>query len=429
MRRAAALAFAAAMAWGTAGAQELAGHGGPVRALAVLPGDGLASAGFDQSVIQWDAAAGRARRVVRWHRGAVNALAALPGGRLASGGEDGRIAVWAPAGSGADAGAGPARVLEGHGAPVAALAAGPDGALASAGWDGTVRVWADDGSARVLEGHKGPVNGLARTAAGWVSAGYDGTVRLWDDAGTGPARVLAAFGFPQNAVLALPDGTVASAGVDGVVRLIDPDGAMREVAAGNRPVLALSASPDGAVLASATLGGSVGLWSVAEARLLRTLEGPGLPVWSVAFAADGRTLWTGGQDRLVRRWDAATGAPLGPLAAGVDATAAASNSADPHGAQVFRACAACHALTGDGGGNMAGPSLHGVFGRRMGSLPGYRYSERLARGDIVWTRETVADLFARGPDVVVPGTTMPVQRVEETGDLAALMRFLDQTTR
>ena len=74
---------------------------------------------------------------------------------------------------------------------------------------------------------------------------------------------------------------------------------------------------------------------------------------------------------------------------------------------------------------MAGPHLHGLFGRRMGSLPGYRYSERLARGDLVWTRDTVADLFTRGPDVAVPGTTMPVQRVEEAGDLEALLRFLE----
>jgi cytochrome c len=409
-----------------AGAQDLAGHGGPVRALAVLPEGGLASAGFDHSVILWDAAAGRARHVSRWHGGAVNALATLPGGGIASAGEDGRVAVWPPGGGSPE----PARVLEGHTAPVAALAAGPNGALASAGWDGTVRMWAEDGSARAFEGHSGPVNGLAWAAAGGlVSVGYDGTVRLWDPA-MGTGRVLAEFGLPQNAALALPDGTVASAGVDGTVRLVAPDGAVRELAAGNRPVVALAASPDGAVLATASLGGSVGLWSVPEARLLRSLEGPGLPVWSVAFAADGQTLWTGGQDRVVRRWDAATGAPLGPLAAAADAAGGpAAEGADPHGARVFRACAACHALTPEGGANMAGPSLHGLFGRRMGSLPGYRYSERLSRGDIVWTRETVADLFARGPDVVVPGTTMPVQRVEEAGDLAALVRFLEQTTR
>jgi cytochrome c len=402
-------------------AQDLAGHGGPVRALAALPGGGLASAGFDHSVILWDAAAGRARHVTRWHGGAVNALAALPDGGVLSGGEDGRVAVWPPGGA-----AEPSRVLEGHGAPVAAVAAGPGGALASAGWDGTVRVWAEDGSARVFEGHAGPVNGLAWAATGWVSAGYDGTVRLWDAASGG--RVLAAFGLPQNAALALPDGTVASAGVDGAVRLVAPDGSVRELAAGNRPVVALAAPPDGAVLAAASLGGSVGLWSVAEGRLLRTLDGPGLPVWSVAFAPDGRTVWTGGQDRLVRRWDAGTGAPLGPLAPGAEQAAAAPGG-DAYGARVFRACAACHALAPEGGANMAGPSLHGLFGRRMGSLPGYRYSERLARGDIVWTRETVADLFGRGPDVVVPGTTMPVQRVEEPGDLAALLRFLEEATR
>ncbi|MBX9699988.1 MAG: hypothetical protein K2X74_11165, partial [Acetobacteraceae bacterium] len=93
------------------------------------------------------------------------------------------------------------------------------------------------------------------------------------------------------------------------------------------------------------------------------------------------------------------------------------------------ACAACHALTAAPGPPMAGPHLHGVFGRRMGSVAGYAYSERLARGDITWTPETVADLFTRGPDVVVPGTKMPVQTVGEAGELAALMRFLEVATR
>ena len=78
---------------------------------------------------------------------------------------------------------------------------------------------------------------------------------------------------------------------------------------------------------------------------------------------------------------------------------------------------------------MAGPTLHGLFGRRMGSVAGYAYSERLARGDITWTPETVADLFTRGPDVVTPGTKMPVQTVGNAEDLAALLRFLEAATR
>jgi cytochrome c len=401
-------------------AQEAA-HGGPVRALAVS-GGALASAGFDQSMIVWDPESGRARAVVRWHAGAVNALAPLPGGGFASAGEDGRIALWP-----ARPGLAPARVLEGHTEPVASLALSPDGGhLASAAWDGTARVWTlATGAARVLEGHRGNVNAVAFRPDGTpATAGFDGTVRLWP-AGEG-GLVLAEFGFPQNTLAALPDGTLAVGGVDGMLRLVAPDGAVREVRAGARPIVALAAAPGGALLAAASLGGSVTLWEPAALRLRHTLEGPGLPVWSAIFAADGRSLWTGGTDRRVRRWDVATGRPIGPL--GAEAEQAIPEGADPHGARVWRACAACHALTPEGG-NMAGPHLHQLFGRRMGSVAGYEYSERLARGDIVWTRETVADLFTRGPDIVTPGTKMPVQRVDNDQDLRALLDFLEVVTR
>jgi cytochrome c len=401
-------------------AQE-AVHGGPVRALAAS-GAALASAGFDQSMIVWDPEAGRARAVVRWHAGAVNALSPLPGGGFASAGEDGRIALW-PARPTAQ----PARVLEGHTEPVAALALSPDGRrLASAAWDGTARVWdLSTGAARVLEGHRGNVNAVAFRPDGTLAtAGFDGTVRLWPDGEAG--LVLAEFGFPQNTLAALPDGTLAVGGVDGMLRLVAPDGGVREVQAGARPIVALAAPPDGGLLAAASLGGSVTLWEPASLRLRHTLEGPGLPVWSAVFAPDGRSLWTGGTDRRVRRWDAATGRPIGPL--GADSDQAIPEGANPHGARVFRACAACHSLTAEGG-NMAGPHLHNLFGRRMGSVPGYEYSDRLSQGDIVWTRDSVADLFTRGPDIVTPGTKMPIQRVGNEADLRALLDFLEVVTK
>jgi len=397
-------------------------HGGPVRALAVLAGGGLASAGFDQSIILWDTDRARARAVIRWHAGAVNALAALPDGRLASAGEDGRIALW-PAGA---PGAQPERILQGHEAPIAALAASADGRLASAAWDGTARLWnLASGEAEVLRGHQGNVNGVAFLPDGALaSAGFDGTLRLWP-AGE-PGRVLAEFATPLNTLAALPDGGLVAGGVDGAVHLLAPGGAGRTLSAGSRPILALAVAPDGQTLAAASLGGSVSLWSLPQGRLRHTLEGPGLPVWSTIFAADGRTLWTGGADRMVRRWDAASGRAIGPVVPASEATL--PSGLDPHGARVWRACAACHALTAEGG-NMAGPHLHGLFGRRMGSVPGYAYSDRLARGDITWTPETVADLFLRGPDVVTPGTKMPIQTVGNAEDLAALIRFLAAATR
>jgi cytochrome c len=404
------------------GQDAAAVHGGPVRALATLPQGGLASAGFDQAVILWDHGTGRARAVLRWHGGAVNALAVLRDGRLASAGEDARIALWNPAAPGAS----PLAVREGHAGPVAALAASSDGRLASAGWDGTVRLWPpEDAPARILRGHQGPVTGIGFLADGALaSAGFDGTVLLWTAAET--PRVLGRFGVPQNALIPLPQGGIALGGADGVVRLIAADGGVQELTAGTRPIVALAVPREGGMLAAASLGGHVALWDLPAGRLRHVLDGPGLPVWSAAFDADGRTLWTGGADRQVRRWDAEAGRPLGPLATAAEA--ALPEGADPHGARVWRACAACHALT-EAAGPMAGPHLHGLFGRRMGSVAGYAYSERLARGDIVWTPETVADLFTRGPDVVTPGTRMPIQTVGNAEDLAALLRFLHAATR
>jgi cytochrome c len=159
----------------------------------------------------------------------------------------------------------------------------------------------------------------------------------------------------------------------------------------------------------------------------RTLVGPGLPVWSAAFLPDNRTLLTGGTDRMIRRWDTMTGEPIGGVAVGgADDTLAAF--AGDHGAEVFRACVACHTLRADATGR-AGPTLAGIFGRRIASLPGYRYSEALKKLDIVWTPETVAKLFEVGPATYTPGTKMPEQTIGSPEDRQALVKFLEKATK
>src|SRR5262249_27683942 len=146
----------------------------------------------------------------------------------------------------------------------------------------------------------------------------------------------------------------------------------------------------------------------------RTLVGPGLPVWSAAFLPDDRTLLTGGTDRMIRRWDAITGEPIGGVAVGgVDDTLA--DYAGDHGAEGFRARVARHTLRADAT-SRAGPTLAGIFGRKIASLPGYRYSEALKKLDIVWTPETVAKLFEVGPATYTPGTKMPEQTIGSPED-------------
>jgi cytochrome c len=361
---------------------------------------------------------------MRFHDGSVNAVAILPDERIATAGQDGRVAVWTP---GADQ---PATVLTGHAAPVAALAASPDGRwLASASWDHTVRLWGlAGGSPRVLAGHEQNVNGVAfpPDSRAVVSAGYDQTLRVWPLDGAAPT--VAALPAPLNAVAVAPDGEIITGAADGKVYLLSPAGALHgEVAAADTPIIALALTRDGAFAAAASIRGSVAIIDRRSRTVVRTLVGPGLPVWSAAFLPDNRTLLTGGTDRMIRRWDIMTGEPIGGIAVG-DEEDPLARYAGEHGAEVFRACVACHTLRADAT-KRAGPTLAGVFGRRIATLPGYRYSEALKKLDIVWTPETVSKLFELGPAIFTPGTKMPEQTIGSPEDRAALVKFLEKATK
>src|SRR5438132_4095894 len=405
---------------------QLRGHGGPVRALAISPdGTQAVSGSFDTSAIRWSLPKNAAEQVLRFHDGAVNAVAFLTDGRIATSGEDSRIAIWTP---GAPQ---PSMVFVGHTAPVVALSVSPDGTtLASASWDHTARLWPLAGGApRVIEGHAQNVNGVAFAPDGraLVTAGYDATLRISPLLGGG-ASVITMLPTPLNSVAVAPDGEIVTAGADGKVYLLSAAGELKgEVEAAPTPVIALAISPDGKRIAAAGIRGSVAIIDRAARTLERTLVGPGLPVWSVVFFPDGRTLLTGGTDRMIRRWDAVTGEPLGTVVMGAPEDPLAAFAGDP-GAEVFRACVACHTLKADDGVR-AGPTLAGIFGRRIASLPGYNFSEALKKFNIVWTPETVAKLFGIGPMAYTPGTKMPEQRIGSDEDRAALVKFLEKATK
>ena len=405
---------------------QLRGHGGPVRALAISPDGATAISGsFDSTAIRWSLTSNAAEQVLRFHADAVNAVVLLRDGRAATAGADGRIAVWTAGNVRPDA------VLEGHTGPIAALAVSPDGAtLASVSWDQTVRLWPLGGGApRVLEGHSQNVNGVAFAPDGstLVSVSYDQSVRIWPLAGTSPPSVIA-IPSPLNAVAIGRDGEIAAGGADGRLYFLRSDGTRAgEVEAGPRPVISMAISPDGAWVAAAGIGGAVAVIDRKARNLARTLVGPGLPVWSVAFLPDSRTLLTGGADNVIRRWNAVTGEPVDPLLFEHTTDPLAAYAGD-RGADIFRACVACHTLGADQA-NRAGPTLAGLFGRRIATLPGYDFSDALKRLDIVWTPETVSKLFEIGPTAYTPGTKMPEQRIGSEQDRAALVQFLERATK
>jgi cytochrome c len=404
---------------------QLRGHGGPVRALAISrDGKTAISGSFDTSAIRWSLQNNSADQVLRFHDGAVNAVSIASDGRIATGGADARIAVWQPGEQH------PQIVFEGHTAPVVGLAFSPDGTMiASASWDRTARLWSlVGGSGRVLEGHEQNVNAVEFMPDGrsLVTAGYDATVRIWS---LFPASlpIVTALPAPLNAAAVTRDGEIITAGADGNVYFLSTTGALRgSVRSSESPVVALAVSPDGTKVAAASVGGSVAIIERVSRKLVRTLLGPGAPVWSIAFFPDNRTLLIGGADPALRRWDTVTGDPIDAVK-GRPEDPLSAFAGDP-GAEVFRACVACHTLRPTEH-NRAGPTLAGLFGRRIATLPGYNFSPALKNLGIVWTPETVSRLFELGPATYTPGTKMPEQRITSAKDRMALVKFLEKATK
>jgi cytochrome c len=406
---------------GVAAASDLRGHGGPVRAIAITPDGRAATASFDTTVIRWNLTRGVAEGVLRGHEGAVNAVIALPDGRLVSAGEDRRILIWPRQGLE------PERIFEGHEAPIAGLALSPDGGtIASASWDGTARLWPiAGGPPQILGQHRGNVNGVAFLDDGTpLTIGYDGVLLIHRP--SGPPQAVE-FGVPLNAITkAGPEIMVGAA--DGQLRFVNPQTlAVAVLPVAEVPLVALAASADGRLVGAAGFRGALVLADRESRRITRRMVGPAFPLWSLAFSIDGAEILTGGADRLVRRWHVSTGEPVNPVLA--EATDQRAKALENHpGAEIYKACIACHTLTEDDG-NRAGPTLHRVMGRRVGSAQGYAFSPALAGKEIIWTRETIARLFEIGPNAMLPGTKMPEQIVTRVEDREALVDFIEKASR
>jgi cytochrome c len=400
---------------------QMRGHGGPVRAIAISPDGKTAVTGsFDTTLIVWNLETETAKTVLRVHEAPVNFVRVLAGGHVLSAGDDGRVVMWPADGS-------QPVMLSGTGPAITALATHPANAQ-----NRSIIIGRADGNADILpkaanqfrlndravaiatlpDGEA--VFAMANNALRWSKSPFNSTSRV--------------LSLPTVLNILLPSGDgLIGGGADGKVYFISADGSsIRSIEVQEMPVTSLATSPDGTKFAVAGLRGAVAIYDRQSEKELVKLVGPGLPVWSLAFHTDGKTLLTGGADRMVRKWDITTGQPFAPANAPRPDFPPAVMS--EKGAQVFRACEACHTVTPDGG-NRAGPTLHGVFGRKIGSLASYTYSDGFTRHNITWTAETISRLFREGPSVVTPGTKMPEQKVTDPEDLKALVDWLEKVTR
>jgi WD40 repeat protein len=277
-------------------------------------GKTLATAGKEGNVCLWDPATGQQRTTWPAHPHGVRAITFdREGRRLATCGNDHAVRLWDP---------GTGRLLAtciGHHDCVTCVAFSPDGGtLASGSDDHTLILWnaaTGQPSARCTA-HTDSVHAVVFTADGKrvVSGSPAGTMRLWDSR-TGALLRTESVSAIRLAIS--PDGRwLATGGQDGIARLWDTESwlARAIIPPPSNGVDWLAFSPDGKRLAKAAKINAgqtflVSLWELADltgdraakARPSATIHLPEV-IDSLAFAPNDRTLAVASGQGSVRLW-------------------------------------------------------------------------------------------------------------------------------
>ena len=176
--------------------------------------------------------------------------------------------------------------------------------------------------AKVLGQHASYVTGLALTGTNLVSGGYDGRLIWWNIESRSKIREVDAHRKWVRAVTASPNGAVvASVADDMVCRVWDSDtGRLIHELRGHEELtpthfpsmlFACAISPDSRQIATGDKVGHITVWDLESGQSLATIEAPGMYTWdpvqrhhsiggirSLAFSPDGTRLAVGGSGKI-----------------------------------------------------------------------------------------------------------------------------------
>ena len=419
------------------GIEQYTAHGGPVKGLAVSTNNQLmASASFDYSVVVWDLNPIKEKITLIGHDAAVNAVEFSPRNDfLVSGGDDNNILLWMlndiyTINEEIE----PIR-LGNHRGKIADLEFSSDGKfLLSASWDGTVGVWNLKKRQKIhsLVGHKGPVYSVkySKDNKYIYSSGSDGEIKLWKANNGEYVRPLIKNGWGISKFeVDEKQNFIAFGSTDGQIKInkFDQDETILTIKEDRVPILSMYYLEKENMISFGNAKGRMIILDTRNWSLVRDFNAVNGPIWDNILFPNDSSLIVAGLDDFLTRWQIFDFPPKflerpGP-ARRFNPVKEVSNGEK----QFARKCSVCHTLV-ENGKKRAGPTLYKIFGRKAGTLEGYKYSKALIESEIIWNEESINRLFDEGPDKVTPGTKMPIQRMKKIQDRQDLVMFLKKAT-
>ncbi|MBD1813158.1 AAA-like domain-containing protein [Microcoleus vaginatus DQ-U2] len=237
--------------------------------------------------------------------------------------------------------------LTGHTNKIRRAIFSPSGLIiVSASDDQTLKIWQKDGKLiHDIKGHRGQITSVSFSPDGKIiaSASVDGTVKLWKITGEELSSLKLERGWITSASFS-PDGQIiAAAGTDGTVKLwslrklVEKLQKQQSIEAGidiklsrtlqmeSDKIMSVNFSPDGAMLAAASAGGTARIWSKDGTPLSILKHTSGLT--NISFSPDSQMLLSASTDKMVRLWNI-DGTLLKTLKGNTDAVWSASFSPD-----------------------------------------------------------------------------------------------------
>jgi len=213
--------------------------------------------------------------------------------------------------------------LKGHSGQVTSVSFSRDGnIIASASVDGTVKLWKINGEElSSFQVDRGWITSTSFSPDGQIiaAAGTDGTVKLWSltklvekmqkqqsiEAST-DIKLLRTLQMESDKIMTVtfsPDGAMlATASAGGTARIWSKDGTPLSILKHTGGLTNISFSPDSQMLLSASTDKMVRLWNV-DGTLLKTLKGNKDAVWSASFSPDGKAIASASADGTVMLWN------------------------------------------------------------------------------------------------------------------------------